>query len=111
MVIIIAAVSGWCLWSRRRKTRKPTEEPREMEVWQVGPTEERNEEENYYATMRPGTWEASNESQNNYDTMGPEGPGPSNRARAVDESTYIYETDNDTNQPESDYDGTYVYGN
>ena len=102
IVIVIAAVSGWCLW---RNTKKPPEEPRELEVWQVGTTtsEPRNEPENYYATMRPGTWIASNQSN------------------ALEDSDYIYENEIYTtmppvaravaSQPESEYEGTYIYAN
>ena len=83
--VIIAAVSGWCLWIRRRKAKKSVEQPREMEVLQAGTREPSNEPENYYATMRPKTPTRAKPTQSN----------------ALDDSTYIYENKIYTSQPKS----------
>ena len=74
---------------------KPVEQPRELEVWQAGTSEPSNETENYYATMRPEPQTSSKPNQTN----------------ALDDSTYIYENEIYTIQPESDYEGTYIYTN
>ena len=100
IVIIIAAVSSWCFWSKKKLPKKPVEKPREMEVWQVGTSEPRNEPENYYATIRP------------------KATGASNKSKAPEDSDYVYENEIYTTMPaasasntERDYEGTYIYAN
>ena len=69
------------------------EQPRELEVFQAGTSEPSNEPENYYATMKPETPTRAKPTQ----------------SKALDGSTYIYENEIYTSQPESDYEGTYIY--
>ena len=114
ILIVITLVSGWCLWSRRRRARKLVKEPGELEDWQVGASEQRNTPENYYATMRPGTWTASDHpkaldeskdiSENYYATMRPGTWKASDKSKALD----VSENKIDTSQPNSDDEGIYT---